>query len=340
MSSQNSPTMSNTAYQSVIIALVASGILFTILSTVIYRRRARNQFISRVRRTPGTDVGGVVDDSAGWGWMITSEGRLVPAPVGSGGWRTGRGGVGREPEIWDVEIGKKKMEAGGSRRKEKEQENEDEKEKEEDEDGESDVEWEPVSVSVSTDRTTIVTPFGKSPAQSQSQFQSQSQSQPQPQTQPQPQSPSSEYLTSDRIEVTILLAMPDPSHPYPNTEILPSYNSIQRTTGPSTGQSDVMENNYNDNDNYDYTYNYNYNDDYIPPMEFATTSLRIREKSKGGKEEVKVLDSLLNDAVLSAKDGDGDDEQVSRLNLGDGVRFERTDGFRGGWAGQLGTGAF
>ena len=97
--SNDSPSTSST-YQSIVIALVAGLILSAGVLTVVFRRRRRARFVAMVRR-----AGGNVDDLR---WVELADGTVVRMPedgglLGGGG--RGRKSVGREPGLYDIQVG-------------------------------------------------------------------------------------------------------------------------------------------------------------------------------------------------------------------------------------------
>lgn len=106
MSNQNSPSTAAT-YQSIIIALVAAGILSTGLVSIIYRRRQRQRLL---RASQG-----------GMRTIILPDGRVFSVPregMNGGGVGRGRGKkVGKEPGIWDTVLGDVEEPEGNEKRR-------------------------------------------------------------------------------------------------------------------------------------------------------------------------------------------------------------------------------
>ena len=80
-----------TTYQSVIIALLAGGILSTALITFLIRRRQRRAFLRRVRGGGQTEMR----------FVLNADGTVYSVPGDSG--REGNG-IGKEPGLWDATV--------------------------------------------------------------------------------------------------------------------------------------------------------------------------------------------------------------------------------------------
>lgn len=97
-------TVNGSAYQAIIIGLLAGGILSTGAVAVLYRRRRRREFLLEVERREANRT------SREWGWIVTRSGEVLRVPDFG---QAGAGGVVWEPKIWDAWVGRGDEDADG-----------------------------------------------------------------------------------------------------------------------------------------------------------------------------------------------------------------------------------
>lgn len=103
MSSNNSGTITGVAYQSIIIALIAGGILTIGVVSILWRRRSQRHWVMR------SDANLPLGMGMGMGMGFGTDGDGVGA--GRGGRKRKR--LGRMPEVWDALIGRREREGEG-----------------------------------------------------------------------------------------------------------------------------------------------------------------------------------------------------------------------------------